>query len=924
VDAWISKILNGATEALRQVINEVVETVVAAIESPTPPVSDASVTPDSTTTSSEPERVADRTADEDASELTDDKIPEVPNGMPKVDWRVELTPQRLRALRSLTTRINARISKDNAGRQYWNGDPADWPSPIPLMPDRNVGLEAYLASDRTELSLGVDKNWHAWWEMPAFARCEGVTPVLLAKVLHYFGHFGGNNSSDLFRELHACTGQPSLLELAAIRQGLGLPPGVNFVNYEAWPEADIAPFVALYSAEIAAGFRRPDSDTWHRPAGRLLYRAFSAMPIIPPAAVEELFAIALGTSKRERGWAQYALAKVPEKEVRIVAALSHEDACVREVAARWLGQLHHTPATADLESALMNETNDRTTSVLTDALEKLGQPAARYFDRRSLEASASQTTANSVPFELSWFPFDQLPVVSWADTGETVAPDVIRWLVIRAFQLKSPEPDALLRFYSTLLQDGDREDLGRFVLDAWLARDLQMAHDVATQFTSARREAGTDFEIARMLPFAMSKPTSHALASKGLVAVAAACSATGAAETTWRYINRWHGYRVGQGQALLGMLAWIDEPSATQVLLTISTRFRTRGLQKEAVRLSSALAARRGWTPDELADRSIADAGLDADGRINLSYGARSFKARLLPSLALEITGPDSSVTKTLGEMQPGDDAGKVKEAMMALSATRRTIKATVRSQTVRLYEAMCLQRRWTFGDWQQYLQLNPIVRHVIEQLVWAEIDSEGNVVRTFRSTETAQLVDAENRELLVDATGLVVVAHESLLEANDASAWMASFDRHGVTPLFAQFGRGLFVLADDQGSLESITEYEGYVVSYRSLRERAVKLGYTRGLRGDHGETTQVERYFRGLDLVAVISFTRVMDDSNEDTALLALSFARTRGSHRVGLRIPLRDVPSLLLSECHSDLRSLADRGSGFNPEWRKTTGY
>ena len=81
-----------------------------------------------------------------------------------------------------------------------------------------------------------------------------------------------------------------------------------------------------------------------------------------------------------------------------------------------------------------------------------------------------------------------------------------------------------------------------------------------------------------------------------------------------RYVKQWYGHRAAQCKALLQVLAWIDHPSATQVVLSVANRFRTKGIQEEALRLCQLLAERKGWTMDELADRTIPTAGLDETG----------------------------------------------------------------------------------------------------------------------------------------------------------------------------------------------------------------------------------------------------------------------------------------------------------------------
>jgi hypothetical protein len=67
---------------------------------------------------------------------------------------------------------------------------------------------------------------------------------------------------------------------------------------------------------------------------------------------------------------------------------------------------------------------------------------------------------------------------------------VLKWFIVQATKLKTPEPNALLRRYASKLEPSDREAFGQFVLDAWLGED----------------EAG-----------------GRAIDAKGLLAVAAAC-----------------------------------------------------------------------------------------------------------------------------------------------------------------------------------------------------------------------------------------------------------------------------------------------------------------------------------------------------------------------------------------------------------------
>ena len=165
-----------------------------------------------------------------------------------------------------------------------------------------------------------------------------------------------------------------------------------------------------------------------------------------------------------------------------------------------------------------------------------------------------------------------------------------------------------------------------------------------------------------------------------MLAVAAACAGERAAAPIARYIKEWYGTRVSQSKALVAMLAWIDHPNATQVMLAIGNRFRTKSIQEEATRQAEALADRKGWTLAELADRTMPTAGFDENGELELPYGPRTFKARLLPDFKIELFSPDGKKIASLPEPRQDDDAELAKSSKKALSAARKEIKSSRRS----------------------------------------------------------------------------------------------------------------------------------------------------------------------------------------------------------------------------------------------------
>ncbi len=118
-----------------------------------------------------------------------------------------------------------------------------------------------------------------------------------------------------------------------------------------------------------------------------------------------------------------------------------------------------------------------------------------------------------------------------------------------------------------------------------------------------------------------------------------------------------------QCKALVRMLSCIERGTAIQLLLMVATRFRTKGIQQEAELCVHELAERKGWTVDELADRTIPTAGFDDGPELTLDYGSRAFTARLNDEGLITLYDENDAPLKALPDARKDDDADKVKSA---------------------------------------------------------------------------------------------------------------------------------------------------------------------------------------------------------------------------------------------------------------------
>jgi hypothetical protein len=886
--------------------------------------------------------------------------------IPTIEWTGLLTPQVSARLDKLWQELNESVDRVNRqmreshqaalarGHKYTLHQDAHYSG------DSLALLKNYIDSPVPAWSQPPRESRTGWRHIgPALTKLAGwehASPTLMFKMLSFFGSMTdekgriSNIAVAAFNALHRATSRPTLIELAQIMDSAGMDTDAPFHAYcrtwsplgENWSSDAIWPYFASRLELLCQALGQLKDYYFDRSA---LFRAVASLPSPPPIVVNALFDLALGIAKSERLAAQEALGNLPGKEARIIGALADGKSEIRAVAAQWLGRLRHSPAIPALEQAVEKEKLDLPKGAMLDALQALGQPVEKYLDRDKLAAEAAKSLSKGLPKDLEWFPWNALPAVRWADSGEGVTVDVLRWMLVQAVKQKSAEPNAVLRKYCAMFEPRDRERLGQFVLENWLREDIKpISSDEAMRRATSHAQSmhnwmqrspqhhtdnpllGKSLEelIAHYLPGFLRQPQASATGSKGVLAVAAACAGAGAADPVARFLKEYYGTRASQGKALIAMLAWIEHPTATQLMLSIGNRFRTKSFQEEATRQAEALADRNNWSLSELADRTMPAAGFDGNGTMELSYGERIFTARLMADFKVELFNPDGKKIASLPTPRQDDDADQAKEAKKAFSASKKSIKSIVELQTDRLYEALCTERDWAFDDWNTYLNGHPIVRRLLQRLVWVQME-DGVATASFRPLDDGTLTDCEDNEVKLAADARVRIAHDTLLAEGTVAQWQQHLADYEIVPLFQQLGKGVFQPSSEQLSRGNIQDFEGHLLETFALRGRALKLGYTRGAAEDGGWFYTYEKRFPTLGLTAIVQFTGgPLPEENRKVALINLSFAPSGESHWHRNELALSKVPKILLSECYNDLRLIAAEGTGFDPDWQKKSEY
>ena len=668
-----------------------------------------------------------------------------------------------------------------------------------------------------------------------------------------------------------------------------------------------------------------------------------AMPRVPAGLSAVAADIAVGDSKVNRPLAQAVLRSHPRVRELAEQALGEGRAQVRASAAAWVGSLGRGASVPALQAAVRKEKKDVVRAALLAALGECGGDLSEFLSPRALGAEASRGLKSKTPASLAaWFDFDSLPPVHWSDgagAGTEVDPDIVRWWVVLADRLKDPNGRGIIALYLSLLEPSDAAALASHVVRAWAERDARhpdpeesRAHAQTTgrqAYDGAQRwlaQCRADKKMADSLEWAETQAAitleehvaaayaehqrtyvGSAMADKGLLAFAVGMDDGELAGLVRAYMRDNPGRRA-QFDALVRALCANGRDRALQVLLGVARRHKMAGVQATAAALAREIASERGWSDEELADRTVPTAGFDGDGLLRLSYGDREFTGRLTSDFKIEVSDGAGRTRKSLPPARSGEDAEVVRAAKKRLSAARKEAKEVLTLQSERLYEAMCASRTWSAREWGELLADHPLVGRLVTRLIWTAAPPEGGPL-TFRPTEDGELIGVDDAVVEFEPHAVVSLAHRVQLADEEAAAWRQHLADYGVEPLFDQLSA---VVPRIEKNQKVLTDLQGHMTDSFTLRAAALKRGYKRGEVMDAGFFDAYVKDFAALDLTAVLGFTGAcLPEEKIPCATTGLSFTRR------GRPVPLDRVPPVLLAECRADYEALAALGP-YDPDW------
>ncbi|MBL8300054.1 MAG: DUF4132 domain-containing protein [Rhodanobacteraceae bacterium] len=310
-------------------------------------------------------------------------------------------------------------------------------------------------------------------------------------------------------------------------------------------------------------------------------------------------------------------------------------------------------------------------------------------------------------------------------------------------------------------------------------------------------------------------------------------------------IRNWPGEGAhARAVAGLDVLAMIGSDVALMLLNGIAQKVKFKGLQDKAREKIDAVAVARGLSAEELEDRLAPDLGLDESGTLLLDFGPRQFRVGFDEALKPYVRDSDGARLADLPKPKKTDDAALSSAAVERFKQLKKDARTIAAQQVLRLEVAMCSRRRWERDVFERFLAGHPLVRHLVQRLVWGvyEVDDVeaaqgGRLLHCFRVAEDGSYSDADDASIDLPQGERIRLGlpHALELPAETAAAFAQVLADYELLQPFAQLGRESFALTEAERAATELLRWKGRVVPTGRILG-LVNKGWRRGVAQDGG----------------------------------------------------------------------------------------
>lgn len=372
-------------------------------------------------------------------------------------------------------------------------------------------------------------------------------------------------------------------------------------------------------------------------------------------------------------------------------------------------------------------------------------------------------------------------------------------------------------------------------------------------------------------------------------------------------------------------LALNPQPNAILIVDGLARKCKFKQVKSAAGNALAYAAKQLGISKSELEDRIVPTLDFDSNMERIFDYGTRKFKVVLLQTLELEIYDENGKKLKNMPAPGKKDDEVIAKQSNAEFKELKKQLKTVIESQSLRLNEALSVNRMWTVDKWNELFVANPIMHQFATGLVWG-VYKDGVLTDTFRYMEDGTFNTVDEEEYKLDATnGLVGLVHPIELDADTVTTWREQLEDYEIKQPIKQLDREIFEVTDEEKEEVELTRYAGFVMSDYTLLGKMTKSGWYKGAPQDAG--CFYEFYREDGEYGVQLDFEGCYVSAyGEEVTVYATRFYKTENFTYMkdwltnDKATKLGEIPKRYFSEIVLQLKELTASCEERNPNWKK----
>lgn len=241
----------------------------------------------------------------------------------------------------------------------------------------------------------------------------------------------------------------------------------------------------------------------------------------------------------------------------------------------------------------------------------------------------------------------------------------------------------------------------------------------------------------------------------------------------------------------------------------MATRSKSKPLKKRAQAALDAICEERGWTAEDVAERTVPHLGLGRDGTITLDFGPRTVRIALDESLSPVALDDQGRALPSLPRANKADDAEKAKAAVARMQGLKADLKVIAQEQLRRLERALATERTWSWADFEARFLHHPVLVHLARRLIWQREEAPAAALVAFRVSEDGSFADVNDDSLVFEANSnaRIRLAHPLTL-GDDTAKWATILADYQLMQPFPQLQREVFTLTQEEERTGEVSRF--------------------------------------------------------------------------------------------------------------------